>query len=213
MIYKIEFTFKKPVSFTFLPTFDAILAWCYMKDKYGYVEQKLDIAEDEIESFEDMPIVRHADGYFMASWIYFGESIEGISSWKKRWDNRHDSRAKFSGVRKVRISAGEFKAYDMPIVTNKIDKCWFYFMSENVDRVRSLVANHLYGIGKKTSQGFGEIDGFTIQESLENPFNGICRPIPVKYEDLLGNVSIKTRRLGFKPPYWLPKHQVLCFDI
>lgn len=211
MIYKIEFILKSPVSFTVVPTFDALLAWCYMKDKYGYVEQKLDIAESEMETFEDMPLVRHKDGYFMASWLCFDKSIEAISSWKKRWDNCHDSRVQFKGVRKVRINAGEFKSYDMPLVTHKIDKCWFYFISEDVDRVRVLVSNYLFGIGKKTSQGFGEIESFSIQESLENPFDGICRPIPVKFEDLKDFNSIKTIRLGYKPPYWLPSNQVACF--
>lgn len=201
------------MSFTYLPVFDSILAWCYLKEKYGYVEQKLDIKEEDIDSFEDLPITKHKDGYFQASWLYFEKSIESISSWKKRWDSRHDSRTKFSGVRKVRTNAGEFKSYDMPIVIQNIDTCWFYFMSENVDRVRVLVSKHLFGIGKKTSQGLGEIESFTIEEATENPFEGICRPIPVKYEDLINYKAIKTRRLGYKPPYWLPYNQTACFDI
>lgn len=211
-MYKITFKLKSPVSFIELPTFDGILAWCYMKDKYGIVEQKLTI--DNPESFDDMPLCKHPDGYFIASWIQYEKekSIEFTGSWKKRWDNRHEHLTDFGKkVRKVRSNAGEYKAYDMPIVLQNIKDVWFFFASENIERVRYLVANHLWGIGKKTSQGYGEIDSFEITEIDNNPFlETVLRPIPVNQTDLSNLQNLSVKLMGYRPPYWLPENQTFC---
>lgn len=211
-MYKITFNLKSPVSFIDLPTFDGVLAWCYMKDKYGIVEQKLTI--DNVESFEDMPLCKHPDGYFIASWMQYdkAKAIEYTGSWKKRWANQHDHLADFGKkVKKVRINAGEFKSYDMPVVLQNIKTVWFYFASDNIERVRYLVANHLWGIGKKTAQGYGEVESFQIEEIEYNPFlSEVIRPIPVNESDLANLQKLSVRLMGFRPPYWLPENQGFC---
>lgn len=211
-MYKITFTLKSAVSFVELPTFDGLLAWCYMKDKYGSVPQKLNLAKEELESFDDLPLVKHEDGYFMASWMRFdeGKALEFTGSWKKRWANEHDHLADFGKkVKKVRVTAGEYKSYNMPIVLHRVRDVWFYFDSNNVEEVKRLLS-HLWGIGKKTSQGYGEISIFNIEQVDYNPFEQIIRPIPVKQDDLKNLRMINMRLMGWKPPYWLPENQEFC---
>lgn len=212
-MFKITFKMSSAISFVELPTFDGLLAWCYMKQKHGTVTQPLTIKEDELETFDDLPLVRHQDGYFMASWMQFDESlaVESTATWKKRWANQHDHLADFGKkVKKVRISAGEYKSYDMPIVITNIKEVWFFFQSENVSEVESLIRKYLFGIGKKTAQGYGEIESFSIEPIDYNPFEKIIRPVPVKPTDIVHNQNIKVAMMGFKPPYWLPSNQGFC---
>jgi len=212
-MYKIEFKMRSAISFVELPTFDGLLAWCYMKQKYGIVEQKLTLTESELESFDDMPLTKHPDGYFMASWMQFDESlaIESTATWKKRWANEHDHLVDFGKkTKKVRISAGEFKSYDMPITIHDIKVCWFYFDTEEIEKVKELL-KYLYGIGKKTTQGYGEIESFSIEKISFNPFaEKVIRPIPVKPIDIVKNANLSVKMMGYKPPYWLPSNQGYC---
>ena len=183
-----------------------------MKDKHGIVQQQLTI--ENVESFDDMPLVRHPDGYFIASWMQFDESkaIEFTQTWKKRWANQHDHLVDFGKkVPKVRINAGDYKSYDMPIVLQNVKEVWFFFASDDIDRVRTLVSKHLWGIGKKTAQGYGEIEGFEIEKIDGNPFlTSILRPIPVNDSDLKNLSQLSVQMMGFRPPYWLPENQKFC---
>lgn len=211
MNYKITFDLKTPVSFTAKPVFDALLAWCYIKDRHGFVIQSLSVAN--IENFNQLPIIRHEKGYFMASWMQFDPSktIEYTGSWKKRWANQHDHLVDFKGKsRKVLINAGQYKAYDMPIVLHDIRKVWFYFQSNDIDEVQRLIDTHLWGIGKKTAQGFGQIGAYKIESITHNPFTAIIRPIPVEIGDMTALKNIKTRLMAWKPPYWLPENMTYC---
>lgn len=220
--YKIKFELRNALSFTSLPTFDSILAWCYIKDKYGHVEQHLNIPANELESFDDLPILKHERGYFLASWMMFDQcngyenphpKYESTGSWKKRWANEYDFlvSVKEGKVKRIRINAGEFKSYDIPIVIFDLKSVWFYFKSNNVGEVERLVKTHLYGIGKKTAYGYGEIKTFVITELDHDPFEeSVIRPIPMQPTDLTSGKNIKSKLMAWKPPYWLPSNQTFC---
>lgn len=221
-MYKITFDLRSAISFSHRPTFDSILAWCYLKDKYGEVDQKLNISVNNLENFDVMPLVKHQRGYFMASWLMFDNAIghempqlkyEGTSSWKKRWAGEHDFlvAVKNGKTKRIRINAGEFKSYDVPIVVFDLKTVWFYFDSNNITEVERLVKTHLYGIGKKTAYGYGEITGFTIDKIDFDPFvNSVIRPIPMEPTDLTNGKKIKSKLMAWKPPYWLPENQTFC---
>lgn len=212
-MYKITFRMKSPIAFIDRLCFDGVLAWCYLKDKHGIVEQKQSYNNPE-DLFNDMPILKHPDGWFIASWMLYDEeqAVESTGSWKKRWANEHDHFADF-GKKKaaVMINKGDHKSYDMPIVIQRIAKVWFYFASDNVDRVRALVQNHLWGLGKKTGMGFGEIESFEIEAVTYDPFiTQIIRPVPAKDEDLKNLNSLNLRMMGWRPPYWAQENQAFC---
>lgn len=150
--------------------FDSMLAWCYLKDKYGYVPQTFN--ESERETFENLPILRDKDNRFLASWLHYekDKAANFNGSCKKRWDNQHDSLVDFKGKSKrIRVNAGQFKSYDINLPLSKIDKVWFFFDSSDIEEVKRLIS-HLYGIGKKTAYGYGEIESFEIEQIDYNPF-------------------------------------------
>lgn len=213
-MYKIEFKMNAPICFVERPVFDGILAYCYARellgDKFG---QKLNLTQDEIIDFSGMPISMHPDGYFLASWMFWGEEIEFTGSWKKRWANEFDDIADFGKPkRKVRINAGKYKSYDMPMQLHRMKSIWFYFESEDPIEVKRLISDYLFGIGKKTSQGYGEFESFEISETKEKNFSKeVIRPVPVKEKDMSNlNGGMNLQLMGFRPPYWLPENQGFC---
>ena len=210
MNYKITFQLKTHISFIDKPVFDSIVAWCYLKDKYGFVDQTLSIATPE--NFDHLPLVKHEKGYFMASWMQYdaAQMIESTGSWKKRWANQHDHLVDFKGkTQKVLINAGQYKAYDMPLVLKDVKKVWFLFQSNNISELERLISTHLWGIGKKTAQGFGEIAYYTIESLDYDPFAAIIRPIPVEQKDIVSG-KLSVRLTGWKMPYWLPENMAYC---
>lgn len=215
-MYKIKFYLQTAISFVEIPTFDSILAWCFMRDK-GKVDQQLNIKTEVLYDFADLPIKKHNDGYFMASWLFYDaeNSVEFVSSWKKRWANQHDFLADFGGkTAKILISKGDYKSYDIPIVLHNIPECYFYVETDNIAEVERLIKTHLWGIGKKTSQGYGQIEKYEIEAIDYNPFIEIIRPIPISKEVFLQcKLNVKGKIMGWKPPYWLPENQTFCHDI
>lgn len=216
-MYKITFNMKTPICFIDKPIFDAIIAYCYTREYLGdKFKQALNYDEKDLIDFEAMPIKRHKDGYFIATWMIWDKEVEYQGSWKKRWANEHDHLADFGKLkRKIRINAGEHKSYDMPMNLHHIPKVWFYFDSENINEVKRLIDKWIFGIGKKTSQGYGEFSSYVI-EKAEFDFQGeSCRPIPISEEQFLEmmkapNQSLSVKYTGFRPPYWLPSNQGYC---
>lgn len=213
--YKITFEMVKSMSFIDLPTFDGILSYAFAREKNGDKPfiQKLNYESDELIDFSEMPITRHENGYFIASSMFFGdcEIIEDTQRWRKRWDCKNDRLADFGkNKRKIDISRGQFKSYDMPITTKLIEKCWFYFQSTNVNEVERLLKKWIHFLGKKRSQGYGEIKSFKI-ETTKFDFNKIYRPIPVKFLDSYDSEKIKY--CAWRPPYWLPDNFDNCIVV
>lgn len=214
MFYKITFEFKAPIVFIERPTFDAILAFCYMRETYGEFDQKLNLsAAEAIDFLPVLPLsVKENDEikYFNASWLLFDEeaAIELTDSFKKRFDFFNDDLVDFGGkTEKIIINKGEFKSYDIPISTHYVNRGWFYFESEDIEQVKRLVSKHLYGIGKKTAYGYGAIKTFHVEHIEYDPFSEkILRPIPVLEKITKENMQY----CAYKPPYWLPLNFSLC---
>jgi CRISPR type IV-associated protein Csf3 len=214
--YKITFKLITPISFIDIPTLDGILSYAFAREKLkgqGFA-QKLNITKEEMLDFSEMPISLHEKGYFMASRMFWDEemAIEHTQRWRKRWANKHDKIADFGKqIRKVRINAGEFKSYDMPLRVVAIDKVWFYFKSESMPEVDRLVRKWIYFLGKKRSQGYGEISFFNIEKSDYN-FNGAFRPIPTFLFDVdfTKFTKVEIKYCAWKPPYWLPENFNQC---
>ena len=208
-MYRISFFLSSPISFTVKPTFDSILAYAFVKEKFRVLPQPMSLRKDEIIDFSDLPIEKHKNGYFLASRIHYDKdkSIESCDRWRKRWDNKNDRIAHFGkGKRKrVKIDAGDFKSYDIPFLTIRTPKVWFFFESINVEEVDRIIAKHIHFLGKKRSQGFGEIRDFSIEEL---PSSRIVRPIPEKFfPDSTGR---EKQYCSWKPPYWEQLNMELC---
>ncbi len=204
MTHKITFELSSQICFIDRPVFDSILARCYILEKYGGIEQNLSI--DNVDSFDDLPIKKHGDGYFLSSIMFFDKALNSTGSWKKRWQNKHDGMVDFGKTkRRVQINKGGFKSYDTPLNLYSIKKIWFYFEGDP-DKVRHLVSKRLVGIGKKVSQGFGWFSRFEITASDKDFDTELLRPIPLGKTKLPGEL----RYCGWKPPYWLPENMCNC---
>lgn len=215
-MYKIKFQFTSPVSFIERPVFDSILAYCHIKEKFGFVEQKLHLTDDELKALDDLPLKKHESGYYIASSMFFDKRIESTQFWCKRWNNEDDRLSNFGRQKKaVDTQRGQFKSYQMPIVLNDVGEGYFYFDSENKDRVQYLILKHLAGIGKKVSQGYGAFSKFTIEKvDVSDFFEKVYRPIPLEAltdsQKKLGGEVVYT---GWRPPYWLSTNMRACFTV
>lgn len=217
-MYKITFKLNSPINFIDKPLFDGILAYCYMKEHYPNFERKLSYSKDELIDLSDLPIKKDNSDCFIASWMQYDKEIEFTGSWKKRWANQTDYLADFGkNKRQLRINQGEFKSYSVPLILKSIPQVWFYFDSDNVEEVNRLIDKWLWGIGKKTSQGYGEIDHFKIEKIDYNPFkDNVIRPIPISGLNLSDKEKTELMMSGkvglhcIKPPYWLTEFAEVC---
>lgn len=208
-MYKINFRLSNQISFIDRPCFDGILAYAYTKEKFGTVQARLSIPKvDLIDFIEVLPIRVHEDGYFMASQMNYDETIaiEQTASWKKRWANQHDFLADFGkSSRKIDVGRGQFKSYDMPINLLSTNEVWFFFESDDPELVYDLIGKHIFYLGKKRSQGYGEISSWDVETV---PDSKIVRPIPTRFFDQLPSGELKY--CAWKPPYWLPDNFETC---
>jgi hypothetical protein len=208
-----------PAAFIYLPTFDGILSYAFVREVFKQKKltfiQKLFDDPETTPDFAGMPICLHPDGYFIASKMFFDESelIEDTQRWRKRWDQKHQNLADFGKkLRQVEIVRGQFKSYDVPISTKLIRNCWFVFQSDDIKQVEYLIENWIFFIGKKRSQGYGEIKSFAIEETVFD-FDTIYRPIPkilVSPETMIKTGTITFSYCAWKPPYWSPGNFAEC---
>lgn len=207
MTYKITFTMISPIVYMTLPIFDSILAYA----KYQGGRRITDIKSPsgiEIDNIE-LPIRKHSDyDFYLCSYMFSEHTEEGIDSWKKRWDSRHDFIADFGKARKrVNTASGSFKSYDIPLVTQSSRHIWFYFDGEPEEIDKILI--NLSGIGKKTSMGYGWYSGYKIEEGDSDYL--LCRPLPIEFMKTnikeLEGYKIEISFGAWRYPYWLSAEQ------
>lgn len=223
MNHKITFHLADPMTMNRRMVFDSLLAKAYGEEHHPekMKANALTIDKADLINFSGMPLIKHPQGYWMASWMFYNEEkpvVEGTARWRKRWHNTHDRQAFFLGNKKVANNRGRHKSYDMPIRMLDIRKCWFYFQSEAPEEVQRLIEKHIPCLGKKRSQGNGWIDRFEIAAIDYNPFDkAIIRPVPVTEANIKANLkegftfNIKTKKMAWKSPYWLPENKSDCF--
>lgn len=202
--YKIIFTLQTPIIFNNRPVFDAILSYCYareiLKDDFG--------ADASDYSFIDnLPLKQNEKRWFYGSFMFYDEGASAFLSIPavKRWEERY---AYLVCPSKIELRRGKFKNELFNHQALDTKKVWFYFTTDKIKEIESLLKKHLIGIGKKISLGYGLIKNFEIEELNYNPFEKVIRPIPFdisKKEDSSNIVFT-----GFRPPYWEPINQTYC---
>jgi hypothetical protein len=210
-MFKITFELYSPVSYIDLPVFDSILAYCLYSSQQKITNYHTPTGKEVRNSTlkTDIPLIKHELGFYLASYMCCNEIIEGVDSWKKRWENNHDRIVNFGrSKRRVTTGMGETKSYNMPVQINITNKVWFYFDTSNIKRLEKLLKNNLYGIGKKVKMGFGFFRNFNIENSKEEDML-FFRPLPQTALKIalekFGN--IKQTFGSYKIPYWLPQNQ------
>ena len=161
------------------------------------------------------------DGFYEAC---FGNDRETISSWSKRFDVKNDDLIKFTGKAKHRVDlgAGYFKNYHIPVVLKSVKTLTFYVRGD-MERIKYLLENYIFYLGKKPSQGYGEVRFWEFEEieddiSVLNKENKNMRNIPYEevYDILKENASnirdftFNLKKMPVIPPYWRPDYKEVC---
>jgi len=207
---KITMYMASPIATTGFIYLDGLLAAAVMKEKLGdeYYNNKPN--EQELIDI-DLPLVKQY-GVWCAS-VGFGDNREAVASWSKRWDDKNDDIVKFKGKGKARvdIGSGHFKNYHMPLVIKSYKTINFYAKGD-IKEVERLLTTYITHIGKKASQGYGEILNMKFEEIDEDysQFKGgrPTRPIPVsqypEYKEwcLANDIYMIIAKHPIKPPYW-----------
>lgn len=216
-MYKLNLKFNTQIAFIEKPTLDGLLAYVCLKEEWGEVPQKLSLTEEELAQSEAiwnkrMPLKKHERGYWLASSLFYKptRAIQDTQFWKKSWHTADDHLANFGkNKRQVNVQKGEFKSYKMPINSYHIPEAHFYFESDNPSELERMFRDEISHIGKKRSQGYGEIDSFKIVETTEKSFESdILRPIPLDFTGFKEGHEIQFT--AWKPPYWLPSNFAPC---
>jgi len=154
--------------------------------------------------------------------VGFGENKEYTDSWSKRWDDVYDDVVKFNEKTKARVdvASGSFKNYHMPFM-NKAFKDVIFYARGNATEIERLLRTYIFSIGKKCSQGKGEIlsMGFEEMEEDYSLFKGEIpmRAIPTenypKYMDacIKNNRPFNIQTHPVMPPYWSIDNLKRCY--
>lgn len=152
--------------------------------------------------------------------IGLGESREFVGNWVKRWDDKNDDIVDFKkGKVRVDVATGHLKNYHMPIVLKSYDAVVFYVRGD-MEEIKRLLESHIYYLGKKGSQGYGQINKWELIEMDEDysvwKGNEPMRPIPISEceeyieEKMRGNEYLDTRLYPLIPPYWRNDNVETC---
>lgn len=217
-MYKITFTLKSGFCAAYPPLFDSILSWAYC---VAYANRDTDLRgelvwmsddDSRVFDFSTVLTIVYRDGLPCASEMFWDKdaAVLDVIRKRKKWDNKNDDIADFGKKKaQAQINKGEFKSYDIPYQVTVVDKVWFYFESNDLEGVRDLL-RYVVGLGKHASEGYGEIESYEIEPESELSFESgrILRPIPVAW---MGEQPYRRQLRAWKPPYWNPANNVLCY--
>ncbi|HDF4164012.1 hypothetical protein ACRVX5_16595 [Clostridioides difficile] len=178
------------------------------KKKYG--------TKKEIEESLDLVLDKKMGVYCTSKAI--GDNEEFVSSWLKQFDSKDIDfiKEKKTGKPKVSIAAGYFKSYHNQLNLKSYKTITFYVRGDK-EKIKNLLQNNINFVGKKNSQGYGEILKYEFLDCDEDysifKDEKIMRPIPFReYMKLEKPISKEhfLKELPIIPPYWRSDHKELC---
>lgn len=190
--------------------FDALLYYAVHREQYG--RQYLTIPGEATNGAPtaadtSLPLARVEEHgpqwYYAASWADWGERYaDGGDHWSKRLAL---GRLKYLDQARgsVDVASGRYKSYRMPVFYRHALSISWHCLGEP-ERIRRLLA-HMAHIGKKTSQGWGAVNEWRVEEcqadySVRRADGTPARAIPAKGGTLI----------GYRPSYWLSGNQAPC---
>ncbi len=190
---------------------DSILASVWIRRNYPELAY-LPIQNTHDIITAELPLEKRGQGdnwYWACSFNQSKKLNEYVTHWHKRFDDDKERYLDFQDKRgKINTQSAKYKAYRMPLVIQVFDRLTWYAVGD-IELVRSLCQGVTH-IGKKTSQGFGAVDYWSVEPWLEdwseNGPNGLTRAIPLKGNMQAGNIQKHTIR----PPYWLQDNSRVC---
>jgi hypothetical protein len=155
-----------------------------------------------------------SDKWYWAASMGIYDYTESTVRFRKRWDEGHDDAVGFNPRHKPRIQFDglHFKAKDLPIV---IRSTWeiVWFANGNPEEVDRLLAGYITNIGKHGNVGYGRVGSFevaAVDSDMSCYIDGNpSRPIPC--DPAWIDPDRRVELCGFRPPYWAPQNQTLCY--
>jgi CRISPR type IV-associated protein Csf3 len=152
--------------------------------------------------------------YWACSFNTEAPAHEYVMHWHKRFDDQLEQYIDFGSRRgKVDTKSGKYKAYRMPLVIQLFERLTWYAVGDP-DAVFDLCRNITH-IGKKSSQGLGAVDYWTVEPWHEDwsvvRDGRLTRAMPVELSMPAGVQKANVRLYGIRPPYWLHEHQRPCY--
>lgn len=119
----------------------------------------------------NLPIKKTKDGVYLASQAIF-EGTKFVNKFRKRFSEMfYFDYCKFPNA-KIRTSAGKYKNIDMPlVVTNTETISWVVVGDKKA--IEKLLVN-VSSLGKKTSQGYGFVNKWTIESTKKQGTRGFA---------------------------------------
>lgn len=155
-----------------------------------------------------------ASKIFKASYGFIDSDREYFTSFTKRWNGSRDEMVKFVGKGRAEIDTarGEFKSYHKNIIYRPCEKVTFYARGFG-DAIWELLNDYIAYIGKKASQGFGEVKEWIVEEVKEDysffKDGQAARPLPLStFPIYKSNGLIKDCALI--PPAWRSDYREPC---
>ena len=137
------------------------------------------------------------------------------TKWRKHFDDDPVHQIKETHIN---TSSGSFKSYNAALPYTGVDELTFFFepaADADADRVVELIEKHVSGIGKKRSQGFGQIRDVSVVDvtgSVESALhhNGsLLRSTPASFASrVVANTRYERRTV--RPPYWHAANQTMA---
>jgi CRISPR type IV-associated protein Csf3 len=195
---------------------DSLLSSVWIRNNYpNLAYQHLANPADIIVA--DLPFVKKGAGdnwYWSCSFNTTKPKGEYISYWHKRFDDHLEMYIDFNNRRgKIDVKSGKYKAYRMPLVIQLFDKLVWYAYGEKEQAYD--MCCQITHIGKKTSQGFGAVDYWMVEEWYEDrseKHDGkLTRAIPMEAGLPKGISKASLAHYGIRPPYWLTENSRICY--
>lgn len=175
---------------------DGILSHAWLLENAPHI---LEVDYDPNNTIDvKIPINKEQDWY-KVSFAFFDVLNKGLKYFHKRFDLNHAENfvdfGNKSGI--INIKSDKYKNYRVPLLKVLTDKVWWCCDGDR-DKIEGLLT-HVTHIGKKTSQGFGEVEKWIIEEADEDLT--MVRAIPKEG----GNIYT-----SYKPPYFYYKNFKEC---
>jgi CRISPR type IV-associated protein Csf3 len=196
---------------------DSILALAVLHDMAG--DDATDMLGGNASDLIDIPLPLERQDTWSPRWYWkasFGiyDAYESMARFHKKWDEDYDDIVDFGPKRqpRVQISSLHFKSMDMPIsLLSTKEIVWF--ADGDAAETQRLLASYVTHVGARAGAGYGRIGEWVVTEVDDDYSCWIdgkpVRSIPVG----LGSQDTSMRReyYGFRPPYWAPQNQTLCY--
>lgn len=205
---KITAKLSSPISITDNIILDTLIllgvAKQTLKDDF-FLRQNTCFSVEEVKELLN-PILDTKLDVFCASYG-FGKSTEFTTRWCKKFHTKDDDLILFKGKGKQRVEtgSGHFKNYHMPLVVKSFKEIVFFARGDK-EKIKQALDN-VYFIGKKSSQGYGEVREWIIEEieedcSVLDKNNNPMRNIPAKYLKEVGlDKILEYENYPIVPPY------------